>query len=87
MNNKYMCPVCGFVGLNEPPFNEKNEASYEICACCGFEFGFDEGDGEDKYSTFRSNWIKNGAKWFLPTRKPNEWDLKEQLKNLKNFQP
>ncbi|MDD5617662.1 MAG: hypothetical protein PHG69_01070 [Candidatus Omnitrophica bacterium] len=80
---KYMCPVCGFFGLDEPPYNDKRESSFEICSCCGFEFGFDEGKTDDKYNTFRSIWIENGANWFLPEKRPEDWDLDEQLKNLK----
>jgi len=83
MNDKYMCPVCGFKGLDEPPYNDNKEASFEICPCCGFEFGFDNQGTSDKYSNFRLNWIKNGANWFLPDRKPKDWDLNKQLENLK----
>ena len=37
-----MCPVCGFVGLAVSPYNEAGGGSFEICPCCGFEFGFDD---------------------------------------------
>lgn len=84
MNEKeYICHVCGFDGLKEPVSNKQNEPSYEICPCCGFEFGFDDAIGKDRYENFRINWIKSGANWFMPKLKPDNWQLKEQLKNLK----
>jgi transcription elongation factor Elf1 len=83
MKDKYICPVCGFDGLSEPPYDKQNQPSYEVCPCCGFEFGFDEQQTSDKYNVFRSTWIKNGAEWFLPNKKPKDWNLKKQLENLK----
>lgn len=82
MDKKYICLVCGFDGLTEPPYNEQGEPSYEICPCCGFEFGFDENNKADKYKTFRAKWISNGAVWFMPKRKPKDWDLAKQLENI-----
>ena len=40
--DKNTCPVCGYDGLYEPPYNEKGSGSYEICPCCGFQFGYDD---------------------------------------------
>ncbi len=77
--NKYMCPVCGFKGLKEEPYNRQNLPSHEICPCCGFEFGFDDVASQDAFS---QNWIKNGANWFMPKLKPINWNLNEQLSNL-----
>lgn len=79
---KYICPVCGFDGLKEPPFGVNNEPSHEICPCCGFEFGFDE-DGAAGFNIFRLHWIENGTKWFTSARRPKNWDVEKQLKNLK----
>lgn len=39
---KYICPVCGFKGLTEPAYDDQGNHSYEICSCCGFQFGFDD---------------------------------------------
>ena len=35
----YTCLVCGWPGLTEKP--EPPFVSYEICSCCGSEYGFD----------------------------------------------
>ena len=82
MKDAHICPVCGFDGLEDPPFAKGGEPSYEICPCCGFEFGFDEGSTADKYKSYCLKWIKDGAKWFSPDRKPKGWDLDRQLKNI-----
>ncbi len=42
MSAHFTCPVCGYPSLQEEPFY-----SYEICPCCGVEFGFDD-EGFDK---------------------------------------
>jgi hypothetical protein len=42
MKMSYICPVCGFIGLKQPPYDENGNESLEICHCCGFEFGTDE---------------------------------------------
>jgi len=78
----YMCPVCGFDRLEEPPYFNQKEPSYGICPCCGFEFGFDGANNQIAFTDFRQHWIKNGARWFMPKLKPSNWDLKKQLSNL-----
>ena len=78
----YICPVCGFDALKEPPYDRQGASSYEICPCCGFEFGFDGADNQIVFTDFRRLWIKNGAQWFMPKLKPKDWDLQRQLDNL-----
>ena len=78
-----MCPVCGFEGLEELPYNQQNIPSHEICPCCGFEFGFDGENDPASFAAFRQNWVKNGAQWFMPKQKPEKWNLEKQLSNLK----
>lgn len=80
-NKKYVCPVCGLDGLKELPFNKQGEPSYEICPCCGFEFGFDQAS----YAEFRDSWINSGAQWYMLKQKPKGWNLQKQLKNLRNL--
>ncbi len=78
----YMCLVCGFNLLKEPPYDQGNSPSYEICPCCGFEFGVDGANNQIIFTDFRQAWIKNGAQWFIPKLKPKDWDFKKQLSNL-----
>jgi hypothetical protein len=78
----HICPVCGFDALKEPPYDQQSAPSYEICPCCGFEFGFDGTNNQIAFTDFRQRWIKNGARWFMPKLKPENWDLRKQLDNL-----
>ena len=80
----YTCPVCGFDRLREPPYGPANEPSYEICRCCGFEFGFDGENSIIIFSEFRQRWIDAGVPWFISTLKPKNWDYQKQLKNIKS---
>lgn len=82
MSLKNLCPVCGFDGLEESPYNKSNQPSYEICPCCGFEFGFDRDDDLRAFDVFRKAWIEKGACWFIPRLKPKCWSLKKQLAKL-----
>ncbi|MFC1645955.1 hypothetical protein ACFL2Y_02120 [Candidatus Omnitrophota bacterium] len=85
MKDRHICHVCGFDGLKEPPYNKANEPSYEICPCCGFEFGFDSQQSKNKeedYKSYRDEWFKNGAKWFILQAKPKDWQLYKQLENI-----
>lgn len=75
----FTCPVCGFDGLEESPVRGQDALSYEICPCCGFEFGFDAAS----FDEYRRQWVEGGAKWFIPTLKPENWNLEKQLSNLK----
>ena len=67
----------------EPPYSQHfGNPSYEVCACCGFEYGNDDEPGTASPVTFqqyRNEWVSDGAKWFDPTRRPSGWSLTEQL--------
>lgn len=89
-NKNYICPVCGYDGLEFEPNN-----SYEICSCCGYEFGTLDYEGKDVgaefdyketmnfFSYVRNIWLGNGAEWYSNiNQKPQNWDLQNQLKNI-----
>ncbi|PRX41429.1 hypothetical protein CLV97_10638 [Planifilum fimeticola] len=78
----HLCPVCGYDGLEAPPYDAKGNPSHEICSCCGFEFGYDDQSQGDSFSDYRKKWLAEGAKWFDPACKPENWSLKEQLKRI-----
>lgn len=77
-----ICSVCGFDGLTDPPYSKFSNPSFEICKCCGFQFGFDDMSEGKSYEEFRNSWIENNFEWFNEDKKPKNWDHKEQLKNL-----
>jgi len=74
LNKKYICPICGYDKLKEDPYNNGVLSSFDICLCCGFEFGVTYNNELDKeiriYSEeqaveyYRKMWILTGALWF-----------------------
>lgn len=57
--------------------------SYEVCGCCGYEFGFDDNPGNGEGESFeqaRQEWINNGCQWFEPSEKPIGWNAEAQLR-------
>ncbi|MEZ4959580.1 MAG: hypothetical protein R2830_07175 [Saprospiraceae bacterium] len=81
MKIEYNCRVCGFY-YSDPPWGMDNKTpSYEICDCCGVEFGYEDStlNGIIRY---REKWIKEGAIWFNPDCKPADWNLDDQLMHV-----
>lgn len=68
----HQCPVCAFEGLVAPP------ADFEICPCCGTEFGLD--DHDKTHAHLRADWINNDYRWFSRANPaPLGWDPIAQL--------
>jgi len=87
---KYICPVCGYDGLDEPAYGKNGEPSYNICSCCCFEYGVDDSCGyrslEEDFNDYRGKWIeKKGCEWFEADQKPQNWELSKQLNNLQGY--
>ncbi len=84
MHNKNQSPYCRVCGLDqeELPWGKDGKSpSFAICDCCGVEFGYQ--DCNKKYvSKFRNIWLSSGCNWFGPKKKPVNWSLEEQLKNI-----
>lgn len=66
-----------------PPYSQYfGDPSYDVCECCGFEFGNDDEPGTAPSLTFRQyreEWIAGGGRWFEPSKKPRDWTLERQL--------
>jgi len=77
----YICPVCGYDKLDEPPYDEHGCSSFDICPCCGVEFGYD--DFATPHSVLRDKWVENGMIWWSPnTPPPAQWDAETQLASI-----
>ncbi|MCH9634062.1 MAG: hypothetical protein S4CHLAM7_08000 [Chlamydiae bacterium] len=77
------CRICGRL-QSDPPWGEDGKTpSYDICDCCGVEFGYQDCiiEGIRKY---RKKWIEKGCIWDSPENKPLNWSLEDQLKNISN---
>ena len=46
MSATHTCPVCGYAGLDDPPW-QGGAPSDEICPSCGTHFGYDDAAGGD----------------------------------------
>jgi len=80
---KFICPVCGCGELKKPPRSETTGGSYEICPCCGFEFGYHDEDQGISDGEWRRRWVAKGMPWSARTRRPPPgWDPVAQLRRL-----
>ena len=71
----FNCPICGLSwpkGVDE----EEVRCSYEICDCCGCEYGYDD------TPSYREQWLEKGAPWFDEQQRPKEWSLENQLRYI-----
>lgn len=75
---EYFCRACGYE--QDEATWEYGFASFELCMCCGIQFGYEDIQYE-VVKKYRENWLNNGAKWIHPQFKPQNWNLKEQLQN------
>jgi hypothetical protein len=79
--DKYVCRVCGLVN-DEPPWgDDAMTASFDMCPCCGVDFGYEDATAEAA-GKFRKKWIAGGAKWISPDQRPVNWSLEKQLENV-----
>lgn len=85
-NLNFVCPICGYDKLKTPPYIE-GVGQFDICPCCFFEYGYDDGNSGETFDSWRQKWLfENGGKWMSEEDKPQKWskeELIEQLKNLK----
>jgi hypothetical protein len=88
LKEKYFCPVCGYkdLDINPKTFFDELLSSFEICGCCGVEFGYHvshdiPGGVDNRISELRKKWIDEGCT-FHHDKKPDNWSLKAQLKNI-----
>lgn len=76
------CRVCGYLP-EDPPWGASGDLpSFEICPCCGLEWGYED-SGLLSTQRFRARWIGKGAPWStrsvphdglsVETRLPRAW--------------
>ena len=82
MHNKFnICRVCGNIHYSFPWGEFGDTASFEICACCGTTFGYEDAT-LNSIKKKRKEWIQTGAKWFTPKEKPDNWLMEKSLENI-----
>lgn len=77
----YCCRVCGLKQDFKPWGEDGKTPAFEICGCCGFEFGYQDCIPE-YVKKFRKEWLKKDGEWASPDEKPANWSLEEQMKNI-----
>jgi hypothetical protein len=79
--NTNECRVCGYSSDTYPWGEDGVSPSYDICPCCGVQFG-KEDRTLDAIKAYRTEWISKGGKWFSKNEEPLEWDMDAQLKSI-----
>ena len=80
-NHVFNCRVCGLNQGFEPWGEDGETPSFDICDCCGVTFGYQDCK-ITAIRKHRNQWLENGAKWFSPKEKPENWSLEEQMKYI-----
>lgn len=60
--NKFYCRICGLEQLEAPWGDDDKTANFEICGCCGCEFGCDDYN-IDVIREYRKQWLSGKLKW------------------------
>lgn len=80
-NDLHICRVCGYWDLTEPWGETGKDPTFHFCFCCGVEHGYQDCLPSSTIK-FRDRWLASGAIWDNPSRKPADWNLEEQMKNI-----
>jgi hypothetical protein len=76
------CRICGYESKNPVWGEDGDTPSFDLCLCCGAEFGFDDSTIES-VRKYRSIWIiEKEAKWFFPEFKPEQWSFFDQIRDV-----
>lgn len=79
-----VCRVCG-LGQSKPIWGAAgDEPTFETCACCGCTFGHEDVT-PSAVRVARDKWTSDGAKWLGPEKRPQGWNLEEQLAKIPRF--
>jgi hypothetical protein len=79
---KHTCLVCGFPGLLAAPRAKNGGGSFEICPCCGYQFGVSDDDRHIAPAQWRAQWQRDGMKWASRQPTPKNWDAARQFQEF-----
>jgi hypothetical protein len=71
-NDFFLCRICGLRQDEMPWGADGKTPTYQICDCCGVEFGYEDCTVQS-IENFRKSWLERGAKWFRESQKPEDW--------------
>ena len=75
------CRVCGFLNEDPPWGQNGNTPSFEICPCCGVEFGYEDSTLES-VRRYREKWLTRGDEWNYKKARPANWSVEKQMDNI-----
>lgn len=75
------CRVCGLRQTTPPWGHNGLIPSFEICPCCGTEFGYDDAT-RTAVLRRRNIWRDTGYAWTNPHEKPAGWKISDQLAQI-----
>jgi hypothetical protein len=80
----FICPICGYPALEEPPRSPRTGGgSFEICPSCSFQFGVTDDDLGISFEQWRRRWIAQGMPWDKgDSQPPPGWDPRAQLRAI-----
>ena len=67
------CPICGLPWSETLDFEEVDR-SFDICHCCGCEYGYDD------IFAYRQTWLERGAPWFNKKERPSGLEFTKAVK-------
>lgn len=70
-------------GLSPPYEKHFGRPSYDVCSCCGFEYGNDDNPGTAppvSFESYLAEWVEDGSRWFDEEQRPESWTLESQLR-------
>ncbi len=79
------CRVCGLLQCDPPWGEDEKTPSYEICDCCGVEFGYEDSTPTGVIRA-RDKWEKSGFQWVNPSARPDGWEADVQLTRAMHFE-
>lgn len=79
--NPKLCRVCGLEHHGLPWGPDGTKPSFEICLCCGTEFGNEDATHEGVRRA-REKWMRSGYAWADPLLKPHGWQPDFQVEQL-----
>lgn len=75
----------------KPPYAAHfGEPSFQMCLCCGYEFGYHDEPETGRPVSFANHlkeWMAEGATWFDDARTPQGWRIQDQLRGQKIPEP
>ena len=78
---KMNCRVCGRVQQEPLWGGDGKTPSFDICDCCGVEFGYEDAT-LGAVRRYRTEWVNKGGPWFVPDARPEQWDMDDQLRGV-----